>query len=951
MREKLFARLAQLISTRPWWVLGACVLLLAVSIGIVEVRGLKMETRILDLLPKEDPAALAYEDILKQYDSASQIIIGVEGGSRTDKIGFIDKVAPLLRHVVYTDRETGKTHRYVKHSVTKLDTDYMTAHGLMLTTRPNLEKIETLFSGLEMADLLSAYNDFLEMEYIEDTSAVTEREKEDGAISNLKGIMLWLDGVTQATEGERATHASRAVDAMTIGDQYLFSQDDGMLIAMVVPTISIDKMEETLSGVESLRAEVQKVQRDYPQLSVRMTGMPVLSLEEMEVTEKDMGAGTLVSLALILALFVLAFRMWTAPLLAIVNLLVGIAWTLPVIALAFGRLNLMTAMFAIILIGLGIDFAIHLNAAYATARAQNSDVGECIRQMFSQAGNGVVTGAMTTAVAFAVLIFTGLDAFIELGVVLASGIVLTLIASMTVLPAMYVVTERARRRLFKKTGATGAAVLPIPLLEKSGALMLRPFLAITVIAVTVAATVFLGMTAKRATFESNMLEIEPADMPSVLLHREVLDKFEINPDFAMMSVATVDEARQITLRMKKNRLVGRVDSVSEYLPSSAQQKRRAPVIKAIARNAEHYLPTGVTSGLPIGGAIASFPRYMLAEETGREAQQRIIEELNRLNMNVVEIGQMGFISMKNRLAALCTTLSGGRDQRFSKILALKKAIEKDEKLGRKIALWQRAYIPRLAERLQDMASLTPLSMETLPGHIRDRYVSDAGRNLVTIYAAVDLWDGNRMALFNQATGHLSGHVTGTVVLMDRLMTLVGSRGKVATLLALGAVFIILLIDFRHIGYALVGMLPLLFGFVWMVGIFTLMGHKFDAANVMGIPLILGIGIDDAVHLLHGIRREGIARLPLILKHTGRALVLTSLTTAIAFGSIAGASHRGLAGMGLLLTLGVASCLLMSILLLPAVAALVFPRHKNKDALDAERSITAQTAQTESEVNK
>ena len=922
MRRRLFEWLSTLVSQRPWQVLGAALLLCVLSVGVVEMHGVKMETRILDLLPGEDPAAIAYNHILDQYDSASQIIVGVKGGTKEEKMAFIDKLAPRLKSVTYTDATTGEKKFYVKHAVTRMDTEYLTRHGLMLTSRQDLENLETLFRNPQMADLLTAYNDFLEMEYIENTAAVTEREKEDGAISNLKAIVRWLEGVEVQDTAKRADWASATVDSMTIGDQYMFSQNNEMLIAMVVPTISMDRMEETMDGAKSLRQQVRVVQKDFPALNVRLTGMPVLSLEEMEVTEKDMGAGTLWSLGLILILFILAFRMWTAPLLAMINLVVGILWTLPVIALAFGRLNLMTTMFAIILVGLGIDFAIHLNAAYSTARTESDNVTDAISAMYRRVGNGVVTGALTTAVAFLVLAFTGLDAFVELGVILASGILLTLIASLTVLPAMYVVTDRVRQRLFPGS-PFNVRTLPVPLLEKGGNAVLRWPVALVVVAMFTGVTVYLGIQADRAKFESNMLEIEPADMPSVLLHREVLREFEINPDFAMVSAKTVADARRITERMKKNRLVGQVDSVSEYVPSLKAQQRRIPVIRAIADHATPYLVPAVTAGLPTGGAMASFPPYMTADAISPEQQQQILDELDRLNMNVKEIGQMAFVSMKNRLVRQCNDLAGDGKNRPSRILTLKKKFSSDTELGRKVASWQRSYIPLLAERLVEMASTEPLTMDALPEKIRSRYLSDSGENLVTIYAAVDLWDGNKVDLFNRATQKVSDGVTGTAVLMDRLISLIGSRGTLATLLALGAVFLILLVDFRSFRYAFVGMLPLLFGFIWMVGIFTLLGKKFDVANVTAIPLILGIGIDDAVHILHGIQNGGIRSLPKVLKHTGRALVLTSATTAIAFGSIAGASHRGLAGMGILLTLGVISCLIISIGLLPAVARLVF----------------------------
>jgi predicted RND superfamily exporter protein len=273
------------------------------------------------------------------------------------------------------------------------------------------------------------------------------------------------------------------------------------------------------------------------------------------------------------------------------------------------------------------------------------------------------------------------------------------------------------------------------------------------------------------------------------------------------------------------------------------------------------------------------------------------------------------------------------------ILGLKRRLARERPaLSRKIALYQRAYVPQLATKLAKMADPSPITVAALPTSIRDRYLSADGRNLITIYAAVDLWHEDKMELFNQATAKVSERVTGTAVLIDRLIDLIGSKGLMATFFALGAVFLILLVDFRHLGYALVGMVPLLVGFTWMMGLFVLLGWKFDVANVEAIPLILGIGIDDAVHLLHAVRRQGIAKLPDVLRHTGRALVLTSVTTGIAFGSIATSAHVGMAGMGLLLVLGVGACLIASLFLLPALLRIFLrngkSNHQNEEVGDA-----------------
>jgi len=352
--------------------------------------------------------------------------------------------------------------------------------------------------------------------------------------------------------------------------------------------------------------------------------------------------------------------------------------------------------------------------------------------------------------------------------------------------------------------------------------------------------------------------------------------------------------------------VGRVDAISEFLPSKKEQARRAPIVRRIGARMEEILQSQKTE------------RPVTAEE-----KTQFFKELDRLQMNVQEIGQLAFASVKKRLQRIADSISGGKDAKASKILALKARLEKTEELTGKMAAYEEDYIPRLAKKLLKMANTSPLTLADVPKSIRDRYISDEGNNLVTIYASVDLWLEGKTALFLKATKRASDRVTGTAVIMDRLITLIGDKGLTATGLALGAVFLILLLDFRNFGYAVLGMMPLLAGFVWMLGIFVLLGKKFDVVNVTALPLILGIGIDDAVHVLHAVKRKGASALPEVLSGTGRALLLTSLTTAIAFGSIAFSAHRGMAGMGLILVLGVVSCFICSVVLLPALTRIIY----------------------------
>jgi hypothetical protein len=443
-----------------------------------------------------------------------------------------------------------------------------------------------------------------------------------------------------------------------------------------------------------------------------------------------------------------------------------------------------------------------------------------------------------------------------------------------------------------------------------------------VLLVFLAITAGFGYAFKDAEFEKDMLEMEPEEMPSVHLHREILKRFELHPDFVMTISKNLEATRPVVKKMKKNRLVGRVDAVTEFLPSEKEQKKRARILQRI----HDRMTANVALQKRAGNGTASPDTELL------------LSELDRLQMNVQEIGQMAFVSVKNRLHRTCDRLTGGEDEKFSVILGLKEQFKNLSGLDAKMTAYQAAYVPVLANKMKAMANTTPIVMEMLPETITERYMSAEGSNLVTIYSSVDLWHGDKMELFLDATSGAAEQVTGAPILNDRLIKLVGEKGTIGIFLALGAIFLILLIDFRSLGYAVLGMVPLVGGFIWMVGLFVLFGWKFDVANVEALPLILGIGIDDAVHILHAVKRRGMNNLPDILRHTGRALLLTSLTTSIAFGAIAFSSHRGFAGMGFLLVLGVVSCFIASVVLLPAVMRIFLgdktSKEQQKEANDA-----------------
>jgi predicted RND superfamily exporter protein len=162
------------------------------------------------------------------------------------------------------------------------------------------------------------------------------------------------------------------------------------------------------------------------------------------------------------------------------------------------------------------------------------------------------------------------------------------------------------------------------------------------------------------------------------------------------------------------------------------------------------------------------------------------------------------------------------------------------------------------------------------------------------------------------------HVIGVSVLGRELKRLVLEGSLEALVLALALVLAILWSHFRRVSYMLLTAVPLILGELGAVGGMTLLGLKLNMVTMGIIPIILGIGIDDGIHVVHRFLDQGERDVPGIYRFAGRAVVITSLTTIVGFGSLVFATYKGLWTAGLFAILGVGMCLLSSVTLLPAL---------------------------------
>ena len=891
MREKLLRNWGTFSAQHPGLII--IVMFIMIALALVSASRLNMSMRWSDLLPLNDPLVQEFEKIQKEYIGTTNSIIVVTGPVEQMKM-FADDIVPQIEPL----------KQYVERVNYKIDEEFIRAHGLMLTRTNDLQKMadNNLFADQSLIGYLTHINDNFEDVYIGDEESLSDKEKEDNAIRGLDGIGNLIETWQSCLRGRNLSDSivTNSTEMLLLGDPYFVSADKRMLLIMIEPNFDITDVEAAVNSTDTVQAIINQYLPKYPDINAGLTGTVPLARDEMVYAEKDMGTTSVVAFTLVLLLFILSFRLVTAPILAGLNLIIFIILASGLIAIFIDSLNIMTSMFAVILIGLGIDFSIHIISLYYERRALGESAGEAITHTLSRSGSGIITGGLTTAIAFFTLMISQTRGIKEMGLVLGLGIISVMIGTLLFMPALLIIREKLIG--LRKKPPKPIKPVSFIFLGKLGEIISHNPKSTLAIAITI--SIIMLFFALNAKFDYNYMNMEPAGIPSVALQDSMLAAFEMSPDFVMVTSATVDDAREIADKAKKLPSVSLVESISNFVPSQAEQKERAPLL------------------LNLQSQLNKTRNKVSLNQTNLP---KFLEQLDRLDMNIYELSQIAFLDGQDKVDSKCRQIIGDPEQTNGNSIIINLLDQIKENRRRAILMlnrFQDAFGPTFKSMALQMADTSKITVGNLPDNIRDRYLSKSkDRFLVTIFPKEQMWDFAFLNRFNDQMQRISPKITGTPPLMLRLIDLIGQDGRIASLLALIAVFILLWIDFGRIKLAFVAMTPLVFGAIWMAGGLTLLGLPFTIVNVMAIPMIIGIGIDDGVHLMHRYRIEGWKNSKTVLTSTGKAILLTSLTTMAGFGSLLLAEYRGFASLGSLLVLGVAACFLTSLLFLSSIVSL------------------------------
>jgi len=660
-------------------------------------------------------------------------------------------------------------------------------------------------------------------------------------------------------------------------------------------------MSKMISGTDTIQKVIDKVLKDYPEVKAGLTGMIPLGRDEMVYSEQSMGYTTIIAFIAILILLILSFRMWAAPLFAILNLAIGLT------AILVKSLNIMTSMVAVILIGLGIDFSIHIISIFTENRSVGKPINIAMEETFLKSGKGILTAGLTTCAAFFALVISSSRGMKEMGVVSSTGLLAILIVTFLFLPSLLVLRERRLEKKFAegkiKTKPAYKDISFKSFGTRSRWLSQR-YTATLICAVLI--TIFLLISTSKISFDHNYMNMEPKGLTSITLQDTILDKFDMSMDYALLLTDSIEESREMTKKLKNVKSAAIVDDISMYLPSFEEHKKRIPIIQEIKQEiSSTTLKDNLTE--------AEFNQLLL--------------ELERLEMNIMEIQDMAYIGGQDKVDRKCSEIVGDPDnpQSNSIISEFINYLENNRQEGIKgLEEFQKYAAPYFKKSVLKMAAAENVELDDLPSSILDRYVNrNRTQFLMTIFPLGNMWqDADYLNRFTNDLDRVSEKTTGIPPVMKELMRVIGNDGKNAALLTILVVFLLLLLDFRRIKHATIAMIPLVVGVVWMVGLMKLIGMQLTIINVMGLPMIIGIEIDYGVHIVHRWRIEGSNKVNKIFASTGKAILLSAITTMLAFGPLIFSIWRGFGSLGGAMFIGVGACFLSTVIILSGIIGLL-----------------------------
>ena len=889
LMARFLAGLARVVLRHPRLFLYPQLVLFAGGLVVtLKYPGIEFNTSRNDLVGANKKYHQNFLRLKKEFPTQDDLVVVVESEDGEKNRQFVDRLGAKL------EAETN----LFNHVFYKGDLKMLGSKALLLVPENDLADLRLILKDFQpfIAQFTRTTNLVSLFRLICTQFRTAKQEASEANESLLKALPALERIITQATDSLRRSGAPPSPGITALFDpgeeaqqqMYItFAQGRIYLVTAQAPTEELNT-----AAVLRLRELVEETKLEVLGINVGLTGEPVLELDEMAQSQKDTALASVVALALCALIFIYGYQETGRPVKATFCLIIGLGYTLGFATLVIGHLNILTITFMPILIGLAIDYGVHLISRYEEELRRGEAMETALTRAMVLTGQGILTGGLTTAGGFLAMGLTNFKGIQEMGIICGGGLVICLVPMMTLLPVLLL---RGRQNVVDRQLSPAA--------ERRAWIenlwLRRPVLTA---GVTLALCGLAATQLRKVYFDYNLVNMQSKGLPAVEYEKALIASTPKSVLFGAVVATNLAQADALERQLTNLSAVASVDSINGFL--SEDQTRKLAVVgqikqelAAVRFSEPDPRPVELQE---LSAVLYSLRGYLgAALDAVRAEQPELVPQ---------------FESLRDAIQALRKEMLRGNDRQVA-ANALKLA-----EFQRRLFLDIRDTFQAL--RTQD--DRAPLSVADLPPALRDRFIGVTGKYLLMVYPQGDIWQREVQETFIRQVEKIYPDVTGTPVQLYYYTALLKESYEQAAWYSLGAIGLLVFFHFRSLTSVLLALVPVAIGSLWLVGLMGWLDVPFNPANIMTLPLVIGIGVTNGIHVLNRFAEE---QSPSILaRSTGKAVLVSCLTSMAGFGSLMLARHQGIYSLGCVMTTGLATCMIAGLTFLPALLnLLVRPR--------------------------
>ncbi len=859
------------------------------------------------MFPKDTPALVRMERFMHDFGTGSTLVVVAGGAPLPVLKTFVTRFAARLRR-----------QPEIAEAVERLDLDFFERHAYLMAPHALLNQLRAW--TLKYKRVLKIPGT-ITMEQALDRVEKWLANPPDMPVQNLdiqavhQGIIRvnlllnqWLHWVNANRTPQRIPWARLTnhpeLERFLAHDGYFLTHDHKMAIILVNPSNTSEEIN-VLSGFintvravgNTLRAKFAREGKPVPFFGI--TGLPAVDYEAHRAVRSDILMIVLTAGVLVLLLVLFGMRSWRRSLIVFVPMGLGAVWNAALTLVTVGHLTEITSGFTAILFGMGVDYGIFMSSRIAEEHAKGLDFPVAIGRGAAASARAILTAGGATTLIFASLYFVKFKGFSEMGMVAATGIVLVIIATFTVLPAMYTILHPGVQKSTEKAESG--------IHDRRSGLSWSPgrATALVIVVLAIGFAVWGAYKGSGIPFDYNALSLLPRGSETAKYQRILVKNSDFQPGVVIFTATNMDQARRFTREAKNCPLLANVESIVDLFPRDMEA--RVALVRKIGHRVAESGVAGVLEKQPdvrlnirdarrIGHIIKQAQDLIddMEDQAFSSGKKAMVADLEKSRGILKQLASAAYNHPK-RFAARTTVL-------FNRMLAASR------KVAGILAGWQDAR---------------PLTPKDLPRSLRNRFFARHGHRIaIYAYPRKSVYNMHNLEALLKDVYAIDPQATGFPTTNLVFSRMANNSLRQGALWALVIVLFWILVNARRLRGFVEALVPLLVGESWLLGVMSLAGMKFNYGNIITIPLVMAIAVDYGVWFANR-RYEMPDSSPWVVTVTAaRAILLAAGTTIAGLGAIMLASYRGIASMGTCLTIGVIACIIAALLVAPALDQLM-----------------------------